>query len=264
MRIQFVSDLHLEFLSKRWPNEPTVTPSPGADVLVLAGDIALGAAAIRLFKSWPVPILYVMGNHEFYTRTWPDMLEFVRAEAKGTGIHVLERDAIELDGVRFLGATLWTDYLLSGVNLQSHLMQRAKGGISDHKLMKTDGGHLFRPTDAFADHQRSRAWLEAQLAQPFNGKTVVITHHGPHAGSIHARFAGSDLNAAFVSDIPALVGQADVWVHGHVHNSFNYEVGSCRVVVNPRGYPLNAGTAETPAHLVFENAAFDSRRTIEV
>nr|WP_315233990.1 metallophosphoesterase family protein [uncultured Albidiferax sp.] len=264
MRIQVVSDLHHEFFTRRWPGELNITPAVGADVLVLAGDIALGASAIELFKDWPVPVLYVCGNHEFYARTWPDVLEAVRSEAQGTRIHVLERDSIELDGVRFLGTTLWTDYLLSGVNLQPYLMRRAKAGISDHKHIATQGGHLFRPVDALADHQRSRAWLEEQLALPFDGKTVVISHHGPHPGSIHQQFVGSDLNAAFVSDLPALVGQADVWIHGHVHNSFDYEVDGCRIVVNPQGYPLNAGTAETAKHIMFENPEFNSQLTIEI
>jgi hypothetical protein len=226
--------------------------------------MALGTSAIRVFRDWPVPVLYVLGNHEFYGRIWPDVLDATRRDAKATSVQLLERDAVELRGVRFIGATLWTDYLLSGPNLQPFLMQRAKAGISDHKLIRTRSGHLFKPADALMDHEFSIAWLEEQLSQPFHGATVVITHHGPHPGSIHQRFSGSDLNGSFVSNLAALVRKADVWIHGHVHDSFNYRVERCRVLANPQGYPRNGNAAETPAHLVFENNAFDPHAIIDI
>jgi len=264
MRIQLVSDLHCEFLARRWPSECLVTPAPDADVLVLAGDIAVGAAAVKLFKDWPVPVIYCLGNHEFYTGRWPDVLDDVRRAAAGSNLHLLERQALQLDGVRFLGATLWTDYMLAGPNAQSFMMREAKSSLSDHKLISVQGGHLFRPSDALSDHVVSRAWLEEQLAQPFAGKTVVVTHHAPHPGSIHEIFRASNLNASFVSDLTPLVEQPDLWLHGHVHNGFHYMVGSCRVVANPRGYPINISSASTLQEVRFENPDFNPHCTLVV
>src|SRR5260370_709268 len=106
------------------------------------------------------------------------------------------------------------------------------------------------------DTQRSRQWLGQQLSRAYGGRTVVITHHAPHPGSIHPRYAGDPVNGAFVSDLTELVVQADVWLHGHVHDSFDYRVGRCRVGSNPRGYAHNRSQATRPEDLVFENPAF--------
>jgi Icc-related predicted phosphoesterase len=105
--------------------------------------------------------------------------------------------------------------------------------------------------------------LHEQLAKPFEGKTMVITHHGPHPKSVHPRYSGDPLNAAFVSDLTPLVEQADLWIHGHVHDSFDYTVGKCRVVANPRGYARNRLYADGPEQIVWENPAFDPALVIE-
>ena len=141
-----------------------------------------------------------------------------------------------LDGVRFLGSTLWTDYRLSGIPL-SEAMEAAEAFFST-----IDGSS---PAPArFGPPKRSkntcrRDWLAGELSRDSSTPTVVITHHAPHLASIHARFAGSPLNGAFVSDLTELVEQPDLWLHGHVHDSFDYRVGRCRVVCNPRGYAQN-------------------------
>jgi Icc-related predicted phosphoesterase len=100
----------------------------------------------------------------------------------------------------------------------------------------TRSGELFSPEHALRDHEVSRAWLERELSQDYDGATVVITHHAPHPLSVHPRYAGDPTNAAFASDLTELVQLADVWLHGHVHDSFDYRVAGCRVVANPRGY----------------------------
>jgi predicted phosphodiesterase len=120
----------------------------------------------------------------------------------------------------------------------------------------------FSPTIARAEHMKSRAWL--RVAVPFEGRTVVVTHHGPHLNSVHPRYLGELLNAAFVSDLSPLVEQADLWIHGHVHDSSDYHVGKCRVLTNPRGYARNRRTAESPEELEWENPTFDAQLVVDV
>lgn len=262
MRIQLASDLHLELLAHAWPQERLVAAAPGADVLVLAGDIDRGLRAIERFGRWPVPVLYVAGNHEFYDQDWEQLRADLRRAATGTAVRFLDDDAVTLGGVRFLGCTLWTDYLSAGVP-QPEAMRVAEDFLLDHRRIRTRTG-LFSAAQALADHRRSRAWLAHELSRACTTPTVVVTHHGPHPASIHPRFAGSLVNGGFVSDLAELVAQADLWLHGHVHDSFDYRVGRCRVVTNPRGYAQNRRDVASVDELRFENPAFTGDRLLEL
>jgi predicted phosphodiesterase len=255
MRIQLASDLHLERLQRYFPGERLISPAPGADVLVLAGDIANGSLAISLFKDWPVPVLYVAGNHEFYHESFDQMRSDLRAAAAGTAVTFLDNEAVEIGGVRFLGATLWTDYRYSMQHSPQQSMEFSEANIYDHQAILTQEG-AFTAARALDEHTLSRAWLERELARPYAGKTVVVTHHGPHARSVHNRYLGMQINAAFVSHLENMVVQADFWFHGHVHDFFDYRIGKCRVVVNPRGYAL-AMNQVNAVDLPFENPAFN-------
>jgi hypothetical protein len=93
---------------------------------------------------------------------------------------------------------------------------------------------------------------------------VVISHHGPHLQSVHHRYIGEPLNAAFVGDLSELLPKADLWMHGHVHDNFDYTVSGCRVVANPLGYALNRNSVETAKELVFENQTFKPACVVEV
>lgn len=261
MKLQIASDLHLEFLESRFPGYRIVEPAD-ADVLVLAGDIHHTTRAIAAFADWPVPVVYVHGNHEAYHEQYSDLEEKLRAAFTGSNVHYLERDEYVLNGVRFLGCCLWTDYLLAPANQRAAMME-AEQKLSDHRAIRTAQG-WFTAEDALCIHRQSRAWLETKLDERFDGPTVVVTHHGPHPNSVHPRYAGMLLNAAFVSDLTPLVGKADLWVHGHVHDSFDYDVSGTRVVANPRGYALNRLSAETPQQLAWENKKFDARLVAEV
>lgn len=261
MKIQFASDLHLDLLQERFPGYRVIEPAE-ADVLVLAGDIHRAAQAIDTFADWPVPVIYVHGNHEAYHQRLDGMLAQLRERARGSRVHFLERDALMLDGVRFLGCCLWTDYALAPF-LPATAMQEAERMLMDHRAIRTPQG-TFRAADALEEHRQSRRWLESMLNVKAAGPTVVVSHHAPHPRSIHARFAGSIVNAAFVSDLTPLLAQADAWIHGHVHDSFDYEWAGARVVANPRGYARNWRQAASPAALEWENPAFDSRRVIKV
>ena len=143
-------------------------------------------------------------------------------------------------------------------------MENAEIRISDHRRIQNSDGKYFSASDALREHEQSRTWLKEELAKRYDGTTVVVTHHGPHPLSVHPRYAGDATNAAFVSDASDLLARADLWLHGHVHDDFDYNVHGCRVVANPRGYPRNAGSCERVQDLVFENPNFQFALVIEV
>jgi DNA repair exonuclease SbcCD nuclease subunit len=255
MRIQICSDLHLEFLQNRFPGERLIKPAPHADVLVLAGDISHSADAIALFGNWPVPVIYICGNHEFYHCELESTYAAIGQKAYGTSIRFLNNSQVDIDGVRFLGSTLWTDYRLERNRSQRTLMWNAELRIRDHQLIRCQSGE-FSARRALAEHEESRTWLASQLATPHGGKTVVVTHHACHPLSIHRRYYGDPTNAAFGSNLSDLLPPTDLWIHGHVHDSFDYSVLGCRVVANPLGYPTNLQAAARVQDITFENAAF--------
>ena len=137
--------------------------------------------------------------------------------------------------MRFIGCTLWTDYKLDGDPQRA--MRDAAVGLMDHQLIRYEEGR-FLPVQASAMHRRSRRWLDAVLGEPFAGPSVVVTHHAPHARSISPNYVGDPLNPAFASDLSALIRRRrpTLWVHGHVHASHDYRLGTTRVICNPRGY----------------------------
>jgi predicted phosphodiesterase len=265
MKIQIASDLHLEFLERTFPGERLLRPAVDADVLVLAGDIANGISAIDLFKNWPVPVLYLAGNHEFYSHEMGALRASLRKASEGTRITFLDNDAVDFGGVRFVGTTLWTNYRLELNRTQRQLMEQAELRINDHRQIRF-GQAYFTAQQALAQHEVAHAWLQHQLKQDYDCKTVVVSHHGPHALSVHPRYAGDASNASFVSDLSDLLQLpgADLWIHGHVHDSFDYKVGRCRVVANPLGYPLNRDGIEDVRGLGFENKAFRWACVVEV
>ena len=267
IKIQLASDLHLEFLQRGYPGERLIAPESGADVLVLAGDIANGVEALNLFADWSdpfnrIPVIYVGGNHEFYGHAIEPMRRKMKEAAARHNIHFLENESVVVKGVRFLGTTLWTDYRLDPYLSQAQQMQHLEYGLNDHQLIRS-GGKRFTTQDALRCHQQARAWLQQELAQPWAGKTVVVSHHAPHRLSIHPRYQDNILNPGFVSDLSDLLPSVDLWLHGHAHDGFFYQVGRCRVVANPAGYVLNRGCA-SPAQFEFENQAFNPALMLEL
>lgn len=261
MRLWILSDLHIEQSMWDLPR-----PFPDFDVLIAAGDIHDPASVgVRwLAERIEKPVIYVMGNHEWYAprASFNVAEETIRARraAEELGVHLLMDESVEIGGVRFLGASLWTDYDLYGTRRLS--MDLAASMMNDHRLIFPEAGSLpLRPDQALAWHEASVAWLTEQLLPgAFDGPTVVVTHHLPHPRSIAAPYAGDSLNPAFCSDLTWLVerSEASLWVHGHTHSSFDYEVGPTRIVCNPKGYgPVRPGGR-------CENAMFDPLKVVEV
>jgi hypothetical protein len=186
----------------------------------------------------------------------------MREAAAGSHVHLLDRDEVVLLGIRFLGATLWTDFALDvpgGVSVEQ-AMHEARQGLNDFAGLIRDRridpaeSSRFRPEDAAREHFLSREWLASRLqagqspAGAFALATVVITHHGPSNKSIAPKYAGSPLNPCFSSDLPAdFFAAAALWIHGHTHASLDYRHHNTRVVTNPRGYISFKGDIENPA-----------------
>ena len=241
MRLNVLSDLHLSLGA-------LAVPANDADVVVLAGDIARPKEAIAWASGFAKPVLYVPGNHEFYGGSIAGTVAELRRLSAGSNIHVLDDDEVAIEGVRFLGTTLWTDFLLFGEGEQrAAAMCEAKRLMRDFSRIHL-GGSPFTPEASAALFRRHAAWLESKLAEPYAGPTVVITHHAPSRKSIHPRFADSLMNACFVSDAEHLIDgrRARLWIHGHTHDSFDYLVNGTRVVCNPRGYAKD-GVNENPS-----------------
>lgn len=232
MKLNILSDLHLGF-------DTMEGPVTDADLVVLAGDIARPRQAVAWALRLEKPVLYVPGNHEFYGGSLDGALQELQQLCHGTQVQVLDRGEVVVDGVRFLGAMLWSDFRLFP-GREQEAKAEAQRLVRDFSRIRlhAEGEALFTPDDCAALFARDSAWLQQRLAAPFDGPTVVITHHAPTRQSVHPRFAESLLSACFVSDAAQLMdGQrVQLWIHGHTHDSFDYDCKGTRVVCNPRGY----------------------------
>jgi len=236
MKLHVLNDLHIEF-------EDFEPPATDTEVVVLAGDIGVGMGGLQWAeKRFPDrPVIYVPGNHEFYHHDIT-RIEELKEQAPGH-IHVLNDDQIIIDGVRFLGSIMWTDFALFGEADKFFAMQAARQRMTDFSIIQNNG-QRFTPEDAIRLHTASRDWLAAMLAESFDGNTVVVTHHAPSSQSVHPRYARDLLTPAFASNLENLMegDRAALWVHGHMHDTFDYDIHGTRVVCNPRGYAPNALT----------------------
>jgi predicted phosphodiesterase len=253
MKLNILSDLHLG-------QGELAPPANDADLVVLAGDIARPAEALAWAQRLGKPALYVAGNHEFYGGSLTGAAAQLEQLCAGTRVRVLDRRCVLIGNVRFLGCTLWTDFLLFGEGeRQQAAIGEAMRFMRDFNRIRLsdEAPDLFTPQHSMALFRRDRDWLAGELAKLHDGPTVVITHHAPARASIHPRFEQSLLNACFVSDAQDLLDGARVqlWIHGHTHDSFDYVLNGTRVVCNPRGYAKGG---------VNENAAFDPDLTVRI
>lgn len=273
INIQLLSDLHLEFEKPQViSRKEEFVPPALADVLILAGDIQVGTNKEQWFlatlKTHKL-VLYFAGNHEYYHNNFveinkdlPKFVDKVNNLATLAGYEgilvLLQNEEYIYEDVRFLGGTLWTSF-----NNSPTTMLAAEYGMNDFRIIKTnftDPGswesseRTFRPQDAQNEHFKTVEFLEQKLAEPTETRaTVVATHHGPSMQSVHNKFVNEgDLNYAYASALDDLVEQTDLWVHGHTHESLDYELGKSRVVCNPRGYVGHAVNHNFNPNLVLE------------
>lgn len=252
MRLQLLSDLHLE-------NQPDfqAVPAPGADVLVLAGDIGsyqngsrltepdfgLGRFSPRARGSAWRTVLYVPGNHEYDGLDFAEIHQRLRDTCARLGIVWLERATHVIGNVRFIGTTLWTDFealVPNDADTTQALRARDKAYRAANFYLNKNTS-LCAGVPMLADELRQlglacQQWLRQALATPFEGTTVVVTHFAPSLRSVDPRYGLTPGTAGFCNALDDLLPSADLWLHGHLHCPIDYTVGRCRVVANPLGY----------------------------
>jgi hypothetical protein len=255
VKIQLMSDLHLE-------GHPHYRPRVAADaeLLVLAGDIGSYQRGSQLqdrdfglarfspkLGAWPVPVLYVPGNHEYDNLDFDETHQRLRETCERLGITWLEREQLVLGDLRFVGTTLWSDFDAltrrpgePEPTLQEALKLRAKGFRAANFYVQKAAA-MRNGTMMLAEGWREQAlvceaWLRDALARPFDGTTVVVTHFAPSLRSHDPRYGVNAATAGFCNSLEDLLPRAQFWLHGHLHCPNDYVEQGCRVLANPLGY----------------------------
>jgi hypothetical protein len=170
----------------------------------------------------------------------------MRAVAREQGVHLLDEDewvspaTANRGAIQFLGCTLWTDFKLFGATAKAACLREGRDRLNDFRLIR-EGVERFSPERSVELHEQSLAWLKTQLAIPFDGKTVVMSHHLPSMQSVAERYQDDRLSACFASELKNLFGNMDLWIHGHTHDNMDYQTAGTRVICNPRGYVTHRG-----------------------
>ena len=242
MKILVYSDLHLEF-------ECFTPPSVEVDLVILAGDIhLLTKGVVWANEQFGCPVLYCVGNHEMYRGHLTRTLEKMKAVASDN-VHVLDNEIWIEGGVRFLVATAWTDYSGTGDVVAASAVCAQE--MTDFRMIRAGNNYRrLRPADLIEKNRASHEFLAGELATPFAGKTVVVTHHCPIAEAAGNEHEGH-ISAAYFNRWHGLVEQAHAWIFGHTHSAIDAEFGRCRVISNPRGYPA-------------ESTGFDPYKIVEI
>ena len=250
MKLQLLSDLHLEV----HPNLK-LAPVRGADLLVLAGDVGsyqLGSAltgddfGLTRFSprhGWPTPVVFVPGNHEYDNADFDEVHHRLKDTCAALEIIWLEQETMVMDGIRFVGTTLWADFdalVLPEDDLAQALKKRGKAmRAADFYLRKaatTRGGKPFLSAELREHSHTCKAWLAHALSESHDGPTVAITHFAPTLASADPRYGLRPGTAGFCNSLDDLLPHASLWLHGHLHCQWDYQKDGCRIVANPLGY----------------------------
>ncbi len=250
MKLQLLSDLHLEVHSRL-----AIAPAPGADLLVLAGDIgsyqpgsrllddSFGLARFSPRHGWPTPVIYLPGNHEYDGADFDQTHRRLRSVCDALDIAWLERETLMMSGIRFVGTTLWSDFdaLAEPLDDMGTILRKREKAMRAANFYLEQAAVTRHGEPFLAQAQREhalecQAWLRAALDTPFDGTTVAITHFAPTLASADPRYGLSPGTAGFCNALDDLLPLATLWLHGHLHCAFDYHQHGCRVVANPMGY----------------------------
>lgn len=232
MKIKIISDLHQEFgmYDLDFSN---------ADIVVLAGDTNLGVKGIEWAKEKikNKPVLYLLGNHEYYKGSYPKTLNKIIEASIDSNVIVLENKMVEFEGVRFHGTTLWTDFALFGDSIKYGMI--CQNQMSDYKRIRRDPTYSkLRTIDTFKIHQLSKLWLTESLDNSIGYQNIVITHHAPSIRSIPDLYKKDPISSAYASNLDDMIikHEPKYWIHGHVHTPVRYHIGKTEIICNPHGY----------------------------
>ncbi|EJC80661.1 Calcineurin-like phosphoesterase [Rhizobium leguminosarum bv. trifolii WSM2297] len=253
MKAWIISDLHSSPLDLLHRRELVV---PKAEICICAGDIAGNIEHAIDFLHAEIaphmPVVATLGNHDYYGSSIDRSLEYARKWTAGTNVHILENNTFHRDDLRIVGATLWTDFEIDAHDF-GHLPAQARRDLAARECMRYlldfrmihrsdarngDDSGFITPDEMISRHLESRAYIEQELAKPFDGTTMVLTHHAISPRSLDPRFTGHISNAAFASDLSGVIyaERPHFWVHGHIHRFADYVEGGTRLLCNPRGY----------------------------
>lgn len=242
MKLITYSDLHLEFGTNFKPPR-----NSDANLMVLAGDII----TFKNFKplsdflnDWKKPVLYVAGNHEYYTRSPMDnnQRDFCNYIAENPNITWLNNSDFSLNDVHFFGGTMWTDFDDSNQDA----MRNAWGAMNDFRQIVMPNGQILTPSETVKMHTDFKEKLIAWLEKYHGKKRVVISHHAP-VKNPNTKYGNSNLQPAFNSlDMVEIIKkyQPDLWIYGHTHECDDQIIGKTRIISNQMGYPNNYGGYE--------------------
>ncbi|NOR69761.1 MAG: metallophosphoesterase [Methylomarinum sp.] len=225
MRINYFSDIHLEFGALSAPDND-------AELIVAAGDIGIFKQGLDWLKTLDKPVIYVAGNHEFYGCEYNEVLQTIKAECAGSNVCFLENNTFIYKGIRFLGCSLWTDLYVEG----DEKAVAVGKSLNDFRKI-TFNDEAFNQIFFSKLHYVSKQWLEEELEKPFDGKTIVVTHHAPTEWSWNDA-SNALKKLAYCNDLKYLFHEyeIDAWFHGHIHSPGDYRIAGARILSNPRGY----------------------------
>jgi predicted phosphodiesterase len=256
-RIFFCSDIHAEM----HPWSPPADAGPG-DLLLLAGDIHTKSRAASFAESLGLPCVFLAGNHDHYGANLPGSLATLSSGGFAKTARLLERSELRMGRLRILGCTLWTDYALRGNPgaarslCQARLFDKQAPGMTDHLKIRTGDYRKCRARDFEAEHAKAIAFLRQALAAPFEGATIIATHHAPSSLALDGIGGDPDFDPAYASALDEFAASsgAAFWIHGHTHRAARYGMGACAGLCNPRGYPGEATGYRERAHLLWDGA----------
>lgn len=232
MRIQILSDIHLEF-------EDYKLDYSGSDIVVLAGDVHIGDKGIKWVfdQIIDIPVVYVLGNHEYYRNTYPRLIRKIKLQTQGSNITLLENESLRIEDVVFHGCTLWTDFNIFGnPRVDGYECQQK---MTDYKKIRREPNYSkIRALDVAVINNHSARWLSNDYENNKGQKNIIVTHHSPSANSLPEMHRKDRINAAYASNLESLIEKLspELWIHGHIHESSDYRIGQTRVVCNPKGY----------------------------
>ena len=255
MKFHVISDLHIDFSKYDYP-------FPACDVVVIAGDIGEDPEhLVDICRNNPEhKIIFIPGNHDFYgASVLSRMICYSEIQNKiCNNLVVLQDSFVNISGVLFYGSTLWSGLNAYGLNYVNRLKEWYERSIADTRYINSWSSHSM-----IQEHLQSKSALAEFFEKHKEQKKVVITHFAPSLKSVHAQYKNQvPFNSYWCNGFSDdFISNADVWIHGHVHNNFDYNVfsegnlRSCRIVCNPRGYCTEYGK---------ENLEFNSKLVIEV